>query len=154
MGGKRAALQIVQCGQIVACASVIPIPRAEFAPRFITMVEEEWREVQGFPGYQASSWGRVRSTQTRHVKKPAVLQSGYHVMCLRKAGKLFNVKVHRIVAAAFMPQFDIHDAFEGIDHIDRDKNNNSPSNLRKRQILPESQRRARTAPVWMPRRVS
>lgn len=105
---------------------------------------EEWRVVRGFPGYEASSWGRVRSKKRRNVKNPSDLQSGYHVMCLREAGKQFNVKVHRIVAAAFIPQFDIHDASQEIDHIDQDKANNVPTNLRIADRVQQSNNRDHT----------
>ncbi len=102
-------------------------------------VAEEWRPVFGFPYYEASNLGRVRSI-------PRLVQSGRGkpgVMVLRK-GKILKqipskgylvvklggpnkaVGVHRAVALAFHGPCP-----EGlvVDHVDTNKHNNAPGNL-------------------------
>ena len=70
---------------------------------------EEWRDVPGFPGYQASSLGRVRSNKRTPNKqgwkllKTPPCQDGYLQCPLRGPdGKTYNSRVHRIVALTFL----------------------------------------------------
>lgn len=76
---------------------------------------EQWRNVAGFDGYQVSDHGRVRSLdravacgygvgfQLRkgRVLKPVGLQ-GYRRVGLHSCGKGKYLRVHRLVAAAFL----------------------------------------------------
>lgn len=92
---------------------------------------EEWRPTRGYAGYEASTLGRIRSAKTKRVKKLTANKSGYQVVCLRDdAGQQRVVKVHRLVASAFLPEFNIEDPAHEVDHIDRNKANNRPENLR------------------------
>jgi hypothetical protein len=106
--------------------------------RTMEMVAEEWRDIPGFNGYQASSLGRVRSldaivrtarnpNMTRR-RKGSVLKPiphrGYLVVKLGGPNRARGV--HQAVALAFhgVPA-------EGlvVDHIDCNKLNNVPNNL-------------------------
>ena len=106
----------------------------------ITLEGEEWREVVGYDyEYKISSFGRLVSLHKRKVakngsiliRKPKILKPytnslGYNVTSLQKGGLQKMVKLHRLVAEAFLenPQ-----NLPAIDHIDRNKQNNCVSNL-------------------------
>ena len=59
--------------------------------------------------------------------KPCVTNKGYLMVCLYKDGKGKSLKIHRLMAEAFLPDFSEE---LQVDHIDRDKQNNNLSNLR------------------------
>lgn len=91
---------------------------------------EEWREIPGWPGYMASSAGRVRS----HVVDPAGRlmsacinpQTRYSDVGPTKDGKQRKVPIHFLVALAFHgPRPDGAE----VRHLDGTRNNNVPSNL-------------------------
>jgi hypothetical protein len=90
---------------------------------------EEWRSIEGFPGYEISSHGRVRSFKHRRViiRKPYLDKSvGYYAITLFKEGRRYLPHVHRIVATAFLgsppPGYCTN-------HLDGVKTNNRVSNL-------------------------
>jgi len=99
---------------------------------------EEWRGVPSTGGtYEASSLGRVRSvdrivlrsdgvyrTFSGTVLSPSVQKNGYHKIVLHLGGKRSSKWVHRVVAEAFF------EATGHVDHIDFDRSNNAPRNLR------------------------
>lgn len=68
-------------------------------------MKENWRPVVGYEGlYKVSDWGWVKSL---HHHKSRILTSyvtprGYLVVTLYKNGKRKTVKVHRLVAMAFI----------------------------------------------------
>lgn len=68
---------------------------------------EEWRDIPGFVGYQASSLGRVRSRK-RILKTPKLDKNGYLSYCLRLGASSSqplkkNFLAHRLVGLAFIP---------------------------------------------------
>lgn len=87
----------------------------------------EWRDVEGYPGYQVSDLGFVKSKKTGRPLKSAY-NCAYHRVSLSYAPwKFRTVSVHRLVAKAFLQ--NPHN-LPIVDHIDRDRNNNALSNLR------------------------
>lgn len=102
------------------------------------MQSEIWKDVPGFPGYQVSNSGRVRSLP-RTVKRGnhtmnisgAILRfgtsMGYSFVNLRKDGKTISVKVHKLVGLVFVENPKNRPE---IDHINTDRKDNRPENLR------------------------
>jgi len=86
---------------------------------------ERWKDVEGYEGlYQISTFGRVKSLQNGGlILKPySTGQAGHLTVKFRKK----NIKVHRLVAYAFLPK---EAGKDHVNHIDGDKRNNHVSNL-------------------------
>lgn len=103
-------------------------------------LEENWREITGWPGYEVSDLGRVRSWKQRSKGRvwtvdrnqpPRILKSdlrnGYASIILSEKGKkTAHASVHRLVLEAFVgPGGDLHGA-----HCNGDKSDNRAANLR------------------------
>jgi hypothetical protein len=89
----------------------------------------EWRAIPGFPGYEVSSDGRLRSWLG--LKPPRYLrtgtQTGYHHCRLRdRKGVFRSLAVHRVVAAVFIGPCP---AGKEVNHKDHNPSNNRPENL-------------------------
>jgi len=104
-------------------------------PTKVELLEgEEWKPIIGFENlYAVSNKGRVASLQY-HGKSSFSIMSlsqikGYPVVKIRnsKTGYAASLKVHRLVAEAFIPNPDSKPC---IDHIDTDTSNNCVENLR------------------------
>lgn len=92
---------------------------------------EVWKDIEGFEGYQISNRGRVKSLNYSHTKQERVLQQcidrrGYCRITLYKNGKIYNLKVHRLVAMAFIAN---PNEKPQVNHIDECKANNHAENL-------------------------
>lgn len=96
-----------------------------------TDFKENWKPVNGFPGYEISDWGRVRSFKRCKTGKeihPQLSRTGYFKIKLVKNGKLHAFFVHRLVALHFCPNPDpAHKTT--VNHIDENKLNNFAGNL-------------------------
>lgn len=66
---------------------------------------EIWQDIPDYPGYQASSQGRIRSFRKRgsppRILKPSVIPNGYLYVCLQQDGRSVSRYVHRLVLLAF-----------------------------------------------------
>lgn len=90
-------------------------------------MEEEWKDIEGYEGkYKINTKGVVINCRGR-VVKPEVSQRGYLRVRLCYEGRKINHKVHRLVAAAFIPN---PTGQPQIDHINGDKQDNRVENLR------------------------
>lgn len=110
---------------------------------------EEWRKIEEFPGYEVSSEGHVRTYWNKVKKKgcwggyerilgdsPKEVKmsddgNGYMKVFLQNNDKRRCVKVHRLVAEAFIPKED--ETRDTVDHIisgPEGKLDNSVDNLR------------------------
>lgn len=92
---------------------------------------EEWKPIVGYDGYYVSSNGRIASKKKgrAHILTPCVQKSrgkDYCSVCLFN-GKPNKIRVHRLVAAAFL---DNCDGKSEIDHINNDGTDNRAVNLR------------------------
>lgn len=97
----------------------------------------EWKIIPGFERYEASSDGRIRNAETGHELRVCRSTNGYLRVGVRagpprkyKRGDPKTVqkdmKVHRLVAMAFIPNPDGHPQ---INHKDLNKHNNNAANL-------------------------
>lgn len=84
----------------------------------------EWRAIPIAPGYEASSLGTIRNSNSLRVLKPWLAGSGYRY--LRVAAR--SISVHRLVAFAFLGRQPSRS--HEVAHNDGDKLNNHISNLR------------------------
>lgn len=101
---------------------------------------EEWKEIPGYEGcYEVSTLGNIRSVTRfsesfggricpRYGRTLVQNTAGrYNSVTLCKEGDVQTKSVHRLVALTFLLN---PDNLPDIDHIDRDKRNNSVTNLR------------------------
>ena len=120
------------------------------------MRTSEWQSIPGFPDYEIGSTGQVRSWRGKPIKggvgarptQPKNLQpvarSGYRGICLTAPSKKVSFVIHRLVAAAFIPNPDNKPE---VNHIDGDKGNNHVSNLEWVTSLENSQHAIRLGNV-------
>lgn len=101
---------------------------------------EIWKDIDGCPGYQVSNTGKVKSLERKvkdkngsirtikeRIIKPGKNTGGYLIVVLRKEGKNKTMKVHRLVAKAFIQNDSLFK--NDINHLDEDKTNNNVNNL-------------------------
>lgn len=106
----------------------------------ISFKGEEWRDVVGFENvYMISSFGRVASLERyvpmndteklihKNILSCTMTNSGYFQAKLWSNNKQTYVYVHRMVAEAFIPN---PNKYSCVDHIDTNRLNNTPENLR------------------------
>lgn len=86
---------------------------------------EYWRQVKGYNNrYEVSNLGNVRSKYNGLLKQKE--NDGYLEVSLRDNGKNKKVRVHRLVAEAFIPN---PDELKTVNHKDENKKNNKRNNL-------------------------
>ncbi len=87
--------------------------------------KEEWRDIEGYPGYHVSSLGRVLGISGKILRQSP---GGNQYLCvsLCKNKKASTKKVHHLVAAAFIGRRP-----HGLDccHLSGIKTDNTPTNL-------------------------
>ena len=103
-------------------------------------MEERWVLIKGFGDkYFISDFGNVKSDggfiklrdgskikRALRILKPSITNWGYQRVVLQDNGYRKHVKVHRLVAEAFVVNYDNK---EQVNHIDGNKLNNHYSNL-------------------------
>lgn len=70
------------------------------------MSKEIWQDIEGYEGlYQVSNMGRVKSLKwnKERILKPYATRNGYLLVHLRAGENEKRLLVHRLVAAAFVP---------------------------------------------------
>ena len=94
-------------------------------------MEEIWKDIEGYEGYQVSNLGRVRSLDRYNsrgywikgcILKPIMDKKGYLTVGLSKNGQRKAFKVHRLVALHFIPNIENKPE---IDHINTIKIDNT-----------------------------
>lgn len=95
--------------------------------------KEEWRPIAGYEGiYEVSNSGDVASlnynkkTGVRRIRKQKLTKDGYLEIALCKDNKVKHIRVHRLVAEAFVPN---PCGYRQINHKDENKTNNLFDNL-------------------------
>lgn len=90
--------------------------------------EEIWKDIPSLPGYEASSFGRIRNIKTGHIRRTSLDKDGYHMtnFCIKGVKKY--KKISRLICEAFNgpPTEEANIC----DHIDRCRFNNYYKNLR------------------------
>lgn len=88
---------------------------------------EIWKPIDGFPDYEVSDLGRVRSLKHCKIRilKQGISSRGYHNIVICQYGLTCTKNVHRLVAAAFLGVSELQ-----IDHINGNKLDNRIDNLR------------------------
>lgn len=98
-------------------------------------MKEEWKDIEGYEGfYQISNLGRVKSLggwrgtakRKEKIRSTSLTRDGYVRVRLIHQGKDKTMRVHRLVAEAFIPNPEGKDT---VNHIDGNKQNNTVSNL-------------------------
>lgn len=102
------------------------------------MDNEIWKGIEGYPDYQVSNLGRVKSLSRKHkvlkgfvipekILKPVVRKnSGYGYVTIFKNGVSKPIAIHRLVAMAFIPN---PYNYKVVNHKDEIKSNNCADNL-------------------------
>jgi hypothetical protein len=105
----------------------------DFTPRTQNNIDEEWRNIPGVYGYQASSLGRIRrvvggqGARAGRIRNPSLNHCGYLTAALQKDGKRQGSSlIHCHVAAAFLGPCP--EGYE-VNHINGDKADNRACNL-------------------------
>lgn len=92
------------------------------------VAEEAWRDIPGFPDYQASDLGRIRSRKSGTwtlLRATPHSRTGYLVVSPRVGGRYVARSVHRLIAAAFLGEANGRD----VNHRNGNKHDNSLRNL-------------------------
>lgn len=96
---------------------------------------EIWKEIRGYQNYMISNTGKVRSKERYdrlgrlnkgRLMSLLICTDGYLFVGLSKNSKKDKLSVHRLVASAFIPNYENK---ETVNHIDGNKQNNNVDNL-------------------------
>lgn len=99
-------------------------------------MQEIWKDIEGYEGlYQVSNTGKIRSFRRstkhhgskNHLINPSLTIRGYeNVTLYRNPSDRHKFLVHRLVAAAFVPN---PNNYEAVNHKDENIRNNNAENL-------------------------
>lgn len=90
-------------------------------------IKVEWKLIEGFDGiYSVSNYGDVKNNRTGRLMKQRKTEKGYLRVGLTTNGKPKCMRVHRLVAQAFIPNPENKPE---VNHIDFNKKNNCVNNL-------------------------
>jgi hypothetical protein len=118
-------------------------------------MKEVWRTIEDFSNYQISSIGRVKS-KARWVPMPncngkrfwpeRIMKSrkdknGYSIIHLSNNGKGKTLKIHRLIAQAFICNLENKPC---VNHLDGNVKNNNVENLEWSTVLENTQHAVRT----------
>jgi hypothetical protein len=88
-------------------------------------MEEIWKPIEEFPNYHVSNFGNVKNIVSNKILKKC-LKGGYHSLSLTNNDIRKNVKIHRLVAFAFIKN---EENKTDVNHKDKNKLNNHIDNL-------------------------
>jgi len=84
-------------------------------------------EIKDYPNYLIYENGNVYNHKYNRFLKPVLENRGYLIINLSKNNKRKIHKIHRLIAEHYIPNPDNK---QYVDHIDRNRQNNSINNLR------------------------
>jgi hypothetical protein len=106
------------------------------------MADETFVVITKYPRYLVSNFGMVKNAKTGRILRGCPDEKGYLMAGLRDADGKHTVKIHRLVALAFLD--NVHDK-RCVDHINGNRADNHASNLRWATSLENSFNRASSA---------
>jgi len=83
-------------------------------------------KIEGYENYIITKNGNVTNTNSNHTLKKQINNCGYYRVELSRAGKQKKHFIHRLVAAAYIPN---KDNLPQVNHINGDKLDNRVENL-------------------------
>lgn len=89
-------------------------------------MNEIWKEIPEFPQYEASTLGNIRRKGWKNNRKFSLDRDGYLIVLISINNKLYNKKVHRLIASTFLPK---KDGKNQVNHINENKKDNRVINL-------------------------
>ena len=92
----------------------------------MTEVKEIWTEMWNFPTYEISNLGNVRRAKTERPVKVRVDGNTYNMVCIFYNKKKYTKRLGKLV----WQSFNKCDCKETIDHLDRNRTNDTLGNLR------------------------
>jgi len=91
---------------------------------------DEYFDLIGYEGlYKITKGGDIFGCKSKKILKYCIDKDGYLVLEIRKDNKPKKIGKHRLLALQFIPNDDPINKIQ-VDHIDRNKSNNSLENLR------------------------
>jgi len=87
---------------------------------------EKFKQIKGYENYLVSDQGRVFNFKYNRFLKPRKNNRGYFLVNLCKIGVMKTLKVHRLVALAYIPNPENK---RTVNHLDGVKTNNYVDNL-------------------------
>ena len=111
---------------------------------------EQWKVIEDFDLYEISNTGKIRN-QKGKILKPTDNGKGYLKFTLKQDGRIKKKYIHRLVAAAFIPNPE-NKPF--VNHIDNNPANNHVENLewcthQENMNWMNKQNRAKRTPEWL-----
>ena len=85
-----------------------------------------WKKIEGFLNYSVSDTGLVRNDETGKMLKSFTTTTGYRIVHLSNNKRKKTVKLHRLIAEAFIPN---EKCLKCVNHINGDKQDNRIENL-------------------------
>lgn len=89
-------------------------------------MKEKWKTVKGWERYEVSSTGKMRNSETGKMLKSRPDKEGYLIITLSINNARKTMKIHRLVAEAFIPNPENKSQ---VNHKDGKHANNSVDNL-------------------------
>jgi hypothetical protein len=92
----------------------------------MTLDEAMWIKIDEYPNYSVSNTGEIQNNQTGKIRKLHHDKHGYFTITLKNESGIRNLKVHRLVATAFISNPE-NKPF--VNHINGIKDDNRVDNL-------------------------
>jgi hypothetical protein len=89
--------------------------------------DEIYLPIKGYPNYSVSNIGNVQNIRSKRILKCAISTRGYKYVDLCNKGNNKKMKIHRLVADAFIQNKNNKNC---VDHINHDITDNNAENLR------------------------